>query len=146
MEIKSKNKDYKQYVLDKLGSNHFSKHVDFNITKIEEGIIEAETDFQTYMQQQDGFVHGGITSAFADMACGFAAYSLVEAGQRVMTVEIKISYFTRGIGDRIIARGKVIKPGKKFHFCEAEIFTIKEGKEVLIAKASSTMAVIDIKA
>ena len=88
MEIKSKNKDYKQYVLDKLGSNHFSKHVDFNITKIEEGIIEAETDFQTYMQQQDGYVHGGITSAFADMACGFAAYSLVEAGQRVMTQRV----------------------------------------------------------
>ncbi len=145
MDIKSRNREYKEYVLEKIGSNHFSKHIDFTITEIKEGSIVAETCFETYMQQQDGFVHGGISSAFADMACGFAAYSLVEKGQRVMTVEMKISYFSRGMGDRIIARGKVVKPGKRFHFCEAEIFTVKEGKETLIAKASSTMAVIDLK-
>ena len=145
MEIKSRNPNYKQYVLDKRSRNKFATHIGFNIKQIEEGKIEAETAFENFMQQQDGFVHGGITSAFADMACGFASYSLVEPGQRVMTVEIKISYFNKGEGDKIIARGHVLKAGKRFHFCEAEIFSVSQESYTLIAKASSTMAVIELK-
>lgn len=145
MEIKSRNPNYKQYVIDKRSNNKFATHIGFNITKIEEGKIEAETTFENFMQQQDGFVHGGITSAFADMACGFASYSVVEPGQRVMTVEIKISYFNKGEGDKIIARGSVLKAGKRFHFCEAEIFSVYNDVYTLMAKASSTMAVIAIK-
>jgi uncharacterized protein (TIGR00369 family) len=145
MEIKSRNPNYKQYVIDKRSRNKFATHIGFNITKIEEGKIEAETTFENFMQQQDGFVHGGVTSAFADMACGFASYSMVEHGQRVMTVEIKISYFNKGDGDKIVARGSVLKAGKRFHFCEAEIFSVHQGVYTLMAKASSTMAVIALK-
>lgn len=145
MEIKSRNPNYKQYVIDKRSNNKFATHIGFDITKIEEGKVEAETTFENFMQQQDGFVHGGITSAFADMACGFASYSIVEPGQRVMTVEIKISYFNKGEGDKIIARGCVLKAGKRFHFCEAEIFSVHNDVYTLMAKASSTMAVIALK-
>jgi acyl-coenzyme A thioesterase PaaI-like protein len=36
----------------------------------------------------------------------------------------------------------VLKPGKNFHFCEAEIFELENNEKKLIAKASSTMAVV----
>jgi acyl-coenzyme A thioesterase PaaI-like protein len=44
-----------------------------------------------------------------------------------------------------VALGSVLKAGKRFHFCEAEIFSVHQGVYTLMAKASSTMAVIALK-
>jgi acyl-coenzyme A thioesterase PaaI-like protein len=62
-----------------------------------------------------------------------------------MTVEIKVSYFNRGIGQKIIGKGSVVKAGKQFFFCEGEVYAINNGEEILMAKATSTMAVIHKK-
>lgn len=139
----SRNPEFKSYVEQKIRANKFVKHLDFHFTKIEPGLIEGEAPFAEFLQQQDGYVHGGVTSTVADMVMGFASYSLVEQGQKVMTVEIKVSYYNRGIGQRIFGRGIVTKPGKRFHFCEAEVYVENEGSLNLIAKATCTMAIID---
>jgi uncharacterized protein (TIGR00369 family) len=75
---------------------------------------------------------------------GFAAYSLVKLDQVVVTADLRVSYLNPGIGERVIAKGWVIKPGSKLIFCEGEIVTIKNGIETLIAKASATMAVVNM--
>ena len=67
---------------------------------------------------------------------------LVEEGKKVFTVEAKISYLNPGNAEIFYARGGVIKPGKRFHFCEAEIYYLKDGEEVIVAKGSATMAVV----
>jgi acyl-coenzyme A thioesterase PaaI-like protein len=39
----------------------------------------------------------------------------------------------------------VVKPGRAFHFCEADVFCIDDnGNEELIARATTTMAVIQV--
>jgi acyl-coenzyme A thioesterase PaaI-like protein len=37
----------------------------------------------------------------------------------------------------------VIKPGRKVNFCEAEVWSVKGDERHLIAKATTTMAVIN---
>lgn len=143
--FKSRNPNFKSYVESKIANNHFSKHIGLSFDRIEEGYIEASAPFETFMEQQDGYVHGGFTSALCDIVCGFAGYTLVEDLQRVMTVEIKVSYFNRGIGQKVIGKGKVVKAGKQFFFCEGEVYAINNGEEILMAKATSTMAVIHNK-
>ncbi len=144
-QFKSRNPNFKEYVLSKIQNNHFSKHIGLSFDRIEEGYVEASAPFVTFMEQQDGFVHGGFTSALSDIVSGFAAYTLVEDQQRVMTVEIKISYFNRGMGEKVIGKGRVLKSGKQFFFCKADIYVLRDGIEHLIAKATSTMAVIHSK-
>jgi uncharacterized protein (TIGR00369 family) len=141
--MKSANPAFREYVQLKMSRNHFGNDMGFRLEKIEEGYVEGVLEILQKHEQQNGFVHGGIIGSLCDMACGFAAYSLVPEGVQVFTVEIKTSYLRPGVGEKLIARGKVIKPGKGFHFCEAEIFALKDGEEKLIAKASSTMAVVD---
>lgn len=117
--------------------------MNFEIVKIEPGYLEGELVFSEMHEQQNGWLHGGVTSTILDMIQGFAAYSMVEDGQKVFTVEAKISYFNPGISDKFYSRGGVVKPGKRFHFCEGEVYYINnEGEEVTVAKGSSTMAVI----
>lgn len=112
------------------------------ITKIEPGYIEAELNFQEFHQQQNGWLHGGITSAILDMVEGFAAYSLVPEGTQVFTADAKISYYNPGISNKFYARGWVDKPGKSFHFCEGVVYYLNEqNEEVIVAKGSATMAV-----
>lgn len=114
----------------------------FELTQIKEGAVEGVLEIKEMHEQQNGFVHGGVISTLCDMACGFAAYSLVGEGEQVFTVEIKVSYLRPGIGQRIEAKGWVLKAGQRFHNTEAELYAVNNGESKLIAKASSTMAVV----
>lgn len=140
--IKSRNPQFREYVQLKIDRNEFIRTLGFNIRVIEEGKVEGVLPFQKKHEQQNGYFHGGVISSLCDMACGYAAYSLVEEGEHIFTVEMKVSYLRKGIGDRLLAQGHVVKAGNNFHFCEAEIFAEKNGERKLIAKASSTMAVV----
>lgn len=117
----------------------------FELTSIEPGRVEGRLQVREMHEQQNGFVHGGVISTMCDMACGFSAYSLVEDGVQVFTTELKVSYLRPGKGETMYARGWVLKPGSMFHFCESEVYYLKDGEEVLVAKATSTMAVVNRK-
>jgi uncharacterized protein (TIGR00369 family) len=141
----SKNPDFKALIADKLSRQYFMNHIGFDLTHIEAGYIEGSAPITQFLRQQDGRVHGGVTATVADLVTGFAAFTLVGPDDRVVTADIKISYFSPGLGDTIFGRGWVIKPGKRLNFCEAEIFTFKDGEKTLIAIATAIMAVIHNK-
>ncbi|HYM34330.1 MAG TPA: PaaI family thioesterase [Steroidobacteraceae bacterium] len=92
--------------------------------------------------QQNGFVHAGVQASLADHSMGAVAYSVAQAGQRVLTVEFKMSLLRAAQGEKLICRAKVLKPGKQFTFTEAEVFCVASGAEQLTMKASATMAVV----
>jgi uncharacterized protein (TIGR00369 family) len=142
--IKTHNPDFEVTIHKKLQRQSFMNYIGFEITNIAEGAITGQLILQPHHRQHKGFVHGGLTATIADIVTGFAAVSLVPAGHHVVTVELKVSYLNPGVGDKIVARGWVLKQGQKLNFCEAEVYCIKDTDEpVLIAKASATMATID---
>ena len=117
-------------------------YIGFQLANVEPGLVEGFLDFHDIHQQQNGYLHGGVTGTIADIVMGFAAYTLVAQDEQVFTVESKVNYFRPGIGKRVIAKGWVEKAGSRFHFCESEIMTEDEnGDKVLIAKSNATMAV-----
>ena len=138
-----KNSAFRKVILEKLKGNHFSHHLQFRLTKIKAGYTEGEMTILPVHQQQNGFVHGGVISSVSDIVAGFAAFSLVGENEFVVTAEIKISYLHPGIGKKIWAKGWVLKPGSKLHFCESEVWTVSGKKKLLIAKATATMAVVE---
>jgi len=141
--IKTFNPDFEQDIREKLERQGFMKLLGFTMTKIEVGRIEGELNLAQQHLQHKGFAHGGVIATVADIVAGFAAVSLVPKGHHVVTAELKVSYFHPGVGDRLLAKGYVIKPGRKLNFCEAEVYVVKEGEEpLLIAKATTTMATI----
>jgi len=89
-----------------------------------------------------GFVHGGVTATMADITTGFAAFTLVNNNQSVVTVDLKINYINPGKGTQLKAKGQVYKAGSKLIFCKAEIFIVNDSIETQIAFADSIMAVV----
>jgi len=138
-----RNPEFRQTILGHLERQEFMKHIGCRLTIIEPGHVEAVIDLAKEHQQQIGLVHGGVTATIADVAAGFAGFTLVGPNEHTVTAEIKVSYLRKGRGSRLRAVGRVIKAGTSFHFCEAEVYCQDEnGVETLIAKATTTMAVI----
>jgi uncharacterized protein (TIGR00369 family) len=141
-KMEARNPNFKEYTQTMISRNKFIQNLGFVITKIDPGYLEGELVFRELHHQQNGWLHGGVSATILDMIQGFASYSMVEEGQKVYTVEAKISYFNPGIADKFFSRGGVVKPGRRFHFCEAEIFYLRESEEVIVAKGSATMAIV----
>ncbi len=137
----ARNPAFREYTQHKIDCNKFIEWLEFNITTIEPGYVEGELKFKEMHQQQNGWLHGGITSAILDTVEGYAAYTLVNDGQQVFTAEARASYYNPGIADTFYARGWVDKAGKAFHFCEGELYYLKEGEKVIVAKGSTVMAI-----
>lgn len=136
------NTDYKERVRNFLDRQYFMHHIGFDLQVIEPGRTEGSMPIKEIHKQQKGLVHGGVIATVADIVAGFAAYTMVPDDHHVVTGEIKISYFRPGLGDELVAKGFVIKPGKKLQFCEAEVYCIQNGESVLIAKATTTMVTV----
>ena len=140
--LKARNPNYLDRVQEKINANLFGRHMGFKITSIDVGKVKGEMHNAEFLYQQDDFVHGGAIAAVADIVTGFSAYTLAAENEFIVTAEIKISYFKPCIGDRVEAIGWVLKPGSRMHFCEAEVFVFKGEQKILVAKASTTMAVV----
>lgn len=143
MKFTPQESDFVEMVREKIGGNHFTNYIGFSIDTIKAGYIAGKLKLAQHHLQQMEFVHGGVTATVADIVAGFAAFTLVRKGQGVVTVEMKTSYLNPGKGDTLYAEGKVIKAGSRLLFCESELYTENQGNRLLIAKASSTMAIVN---
>ena len=110
-----------------------------SLTKIGHGEATVELPFRSDLTQQHGFVHAGIVTMIVDTACGYAALSLMPLTAAVLTVEYKVNFLSPALGEKLIARGRVIKPGHTLMICLGEVHANNSGKEKLIATMLATM-------
>ncbi|MGZ8833344.1 MAG: PaaI family thioesterase, partial [Thermoanaerobaculia bacterium] len=99
----------------------FMATIGARLIRIEPGVIEIELPFSDHIGQQTGFVHGGVISAIADTACGYAALTLMPAGSEVVSVEFKVNLLAPAQGERFLAQGRVIRAGKTLMVCSADV-------------------------
>ena len=112
---------------------------------VEPGLTEIHLPHWTGVEQQHGFVHGGVVGMIADSAAGYAAMTLVSASASVLTVEYKMNLVAPADGEKLIARGKVVRPGRTLVVTQAEVFAVKDGKEKLCALMQQTIMVMQGK-
>jgi uncharacterized protein (TIGR00369 family) len=77
---------------------------------VERGRTEIHLPHWEGIEQQHGFVHGGIVGTIADSAAGYAAMTVVPPSASVLTVEYKLNLVAPADGQRFIARGQVVRP------------------------------------
>jgi len=109
---------------------------------VRQGYIEIHLPHWSGVEQQHGFVHGGVVGMIADSAAGYAAMTLVPADASVLTVEYKMNLMSPAVGEKLIARGKVVRPGRMLIITQAEVFAVKSGQETLCALMQQTIMVM----
>lgn len=109
---------------------------------VEHGRTEIHVPHWEGLEQQHGFVHGGVVGMIADSAAGYAAMTMVPAGASVLTVEYKMNLVAPADGEKLIARGQVVRQGKTLVVTKAEVFAVKNGEEALCALMQQTIMVM----
>ena len=71
--------------------------------------------------QQHGAGHAGLAFSIGDSAAGYAALTLMPEEAEVMTVEMKINLMSPATGDRLVAEGRVIRPGRRILVVAADV-------------------------
>ncbi|MDF1726615.1 MAG: PaaI family thioesterase [Sulfitobacter sp.] len=89
--------------------------------------------------QQQGFGHAGLTFSIGDSAAGYAALTMLPLESEVVTSEIKINLLAPAQGDLLVAKGRVIKPGRRLCVVTSEVYAERDGKSRLIAILQGTM-------
>ena len=98
------------------------------------------------LTQQHGFLHAGVMTSIADSACGYAALSLMEPGVGVLSVEFKVNMLAPAVGERFVARGRVVRSGRTLTVCSGEVTTERDGATVAVLMMQATMMAVRGKA
>jgi len=77
--------------------------------------------------------------AMADNAGGAAAASLLPEGQAVVTAEYRISFLAPAAGQKLIARGTVLEPGRSLIHTRSDVIAVADGRETLVATGLGSM-------
>lgn len=113
------------------------------LVSVAPGNVEIELVPTLAVSQQHGFVHAGAVSAIADTSAGYAALTLMPPGRGVLTTEFKINLVAPAVGDRIVARGSVVKGGRTLTLAQSSVFAVVEGSERLVAFLTATLMAIE---
>ncbi|SDC89463.1 uncharacterized domain 1-containing protein [Cupriavidus sp. YR651] len=140
------NPDFVEYVSASFDRQSAMHLIRATLPVVEHGRTEIHVPHWDGIEQQHGFVHGGVVGMIADSAAGYAAMTVVPASASVLTVEYKMNLVAPADGDLLIARGKVVRPGRTLIVTQAEVFAVKDGKETLCALMQQTIMVMHGKA
>ena len=92
--------------------------------------------------QQHGYVHAGVIAAIVDSAGGYAGFTLFPATASVLTVEFKLNLLAPATGDRLVAEGFVVKPGRTLAITRGEVHAEQGGERTLVAIMQQTLMVM----
>jgi len=131
--------DFKARVRNSFGRQTAMRTLGAVVNLIEPGEVEIEMPYRADLTQQHGFIHGGIVTAIVDSACGYAAFSLSAPDTAVLTVEYKVNFVAPAKGERLVARGEVVRPGATVTVCKGNVLAYEDGEEKLVATMLTTL-------
>jgi len=115
----------------------FSAWLDVEPLKVWEGESELVLNLRPEMTQHHGYAHGAIVGLMADNACAWAGASV--AGD-VVTGGYTIDFLRPAKGERLRARGTVVKAGKRQVVVRADVWAESEGAAPIhVAAAQATI-------
>ena len=139
MAFQPADPDFEARVRASFGRQAAMKLIGATLARVEPGLAAIELPYRADITQQHGLVHGGITAMIADTAAGYAAYSLFPAASSILTVEFKINLIAPADGERLVATGRVKKPGRTLTICEFEVVAHKGASATVCAVGLETL-------
>ena len=85
MNLQPTHPEYKTMVRESFVKQGLMAHIDAELTTVEPGFTEIRLPYRNSVSQQHGLFHGGVTASILDSAGGYAAYSLFEVGDGILT-------------------------------------------------------------
>lgn len=131
-----------QHIRDSFEHQQVMQLLNAQLMKVLPGEVHIGLPFSPEITQQHGYVHAGIITTIVDSACGYAAYSLMEPDDSVLSVEFKMNFLQPAKGTHFTGIGKVVKAGRTLTVCAGEMHAFNQGKKQLVALMQATMIAV----
>lgn len=141
-EFTVRNKDYAARTRASFERQFFMETLGAHISKLDAGYCEMQLPYAKSLTQQHGYFHGGVIGTLADNAGGYASFTLMNATDSVLTIEYKMNIMAPANGELLIARGQVLRPGRRVTIAKTDVFSLKDGVETHCATSLGTFMVL----
>ena len=141
-----KDPAYAERVAESFARQTFRATIGATLIAVRPGEVEIALDVTDRVAQQHGFVHAGAVATIADSACGYAALTLMPPGAGILTAEFKINLMAPAEGDRLVARGRVVKAGRTLTVAQAEVEAERSGVRRTVALMTATTVTVEGRA
>lgn len=141
--MEPRDPDWEERVRTSFSRQPFMTHLGAELTHLAPGAVDIELSYRPELTQQHGFFHAGGTSSIADSAAGYSALSLYPAGTGVLTTEFKINLLNPARQERLVARGRVLKPGRTLTICRADVYGLSDTEQVHVATGLFSMICLE---
>ena len=138
-ELQARDPEFEERVRASFARQGLMSTFAAELDRVEPGLVEIVVPFADGLTQQDGFLHAGVVIAAMDSACGYAALTLMEPDFRVLTVELKVNLLSAASGERLLARGQVMRPGRTLTVCRGDAYAGTGEEERHVATILTTM-------
>jgi uncharacterized protein (TIGR00369 family) len=138
----AKDPDYAQRVRESFARQGAMELIGAEMTDLAPGYCAISVRPRPEILQQHGYVHAGIVATLVDSAGGYAGFTLFPADSSVLTVEFKLNLLAPATGDRLVAEGFVVKPGRTLAITRGEVYAEQAGQRTLVALMQQTLIVM----
>ena len=128
---------------DSFGRQTMMQTLGASLDEVAEGQVRISAPVAPHLLQQQGFAHAAVCFGIGDSAAGYAALSVLPEGVEVVTAEIKINLLSPAIGDRLVAEGRVLRPGRRIVTVAADVFAESDKGRKHVATLLGTMVPVE---
>lgn len=116
-----------------------AQHFGFDITDVAPGRFEITQPFCRELSFREGTFQAGPIGTFADMAAACAGATMLLDGWAASTIDYTLKLLEPAVGEKLVARGRVLRSGRTLSVAAADVFCVQDGKETLCATALTTI-------
>lgn len=128
-----------QKIRDSFAAQSMMTTLGATLGAVAKGAVEIRAPIATGSLQQHGFAHAALTFAIGDSAAGYSALTVMPDDHEVLTTEMKINLLAPARGEQLVARGRVIKPGRRLVIVQSDVYALDAGRESHVAILTGTM-------
>jgi uncharacterized protein (TIGR00369 family) len=118
----------------------FTALVGAELTGVGQDWAEITVFSRKDLQQQHGFIHGGVISYLADNSLTFAGGMAL--GGDALTSEFKINYLKPAKGEKVVAHSQAVSVGYRQAVCQCSVHAVAGRDSVLVAIAQGTIVAL----
>src|SRR5512147_69833 len=117
----------------------FYQLLKIRLEEIDLGFARFRMPFRKELTQAYGVAHGGSIATLADTAVAFALMTLIQPGEMVTTVEMKINFLAAVTSGEMVGEARIQHKGKRLALGEMEV---KNENGDLVAKGLATYIIL----
>ncbi|AJD53812.1 MAG: PaaI family thioesterase [Rhodospirillales bacterium] len=143
-QFEPQNPNYDAEVRHRFSQQPYNLSIGAEVVDVKPGRVEIVVPSRADLIQHNGYFHGGLIAGLADIAGGFAGWSLVAEDQGMLTIEYKLNIVAPGMGDQLRAVGEVVSRGRSIIVTRIDVFGMRNSEPVLCATSLQTLKVMKL--